>query len=354
MSVTDLTGTTWILNNSIMTRSSGYYNINFTNNNASYTNINWTYLDDDDFFALYYGSTNVYVYSGGPIWNSENYKTIQITGGTDATNSNLISWLQNNATQQETPTPTPTPSSTGKIGDLPIIKKHFGSLEIIKEVLNGQTIYEAETPTPPTPTYPSKSDVVLLDLDGTGDKRYRVLKNVSGTTYLVVSLYSLGQSVLSTGSATYFSKELDTYLNTTWYNTLTTTAKSAIVSKYITVYNYSVLSSLPSNRSSWANTTPYQTIASDSRKVYALGNADIEEYFNGNYTNLDLRDTFNLSVSLYGVWLRDKANDGSYNQWLISYGNNYGTIVRGDNRDSRDVTASFQIDLSKINFTIEA
>ena len=32
-----------------------------------------------------------------------------------------------------------------QIGDLSIIKKHFGDLEIIKEVLNGTTIYEAGT-----------------------------------------------------------------------------------------------------------------------------------------------------------------------------------------------------------------
>lgn len=30
-----------------------------------------------------------------------------------------------------------------KIGNLPIIKKHFGTLEIKKEVLNGVVIYEA-------------------------------------------------------------------------------------------------------------------------------------------------------------------------------------------------------------------
>ena len=33
-------------------------------------------------------------------WNNNAYKTITITGGTDATNSDLIAWLQANATQQ--------------------------------------------------------------------------------------------------------------------------------------------------------------------------------------------------------------------------------------------------------------
>lgn len=34
------------------------------------------------------------------MWQNINYKTIEITGGTDATNSELIAWLQANATQQ--------------------------------------------------------------------------------------------------------------------------------------------------------------------------------------------------------------------------------------------------------------
>lgn len=142
--LSDLTNTTWVINDSpSIPSTSTTYNINF-NSVTNWTRLRFAsntisygeWLEEEgeyDYFICYFGSNHT--------WNGNNYKTIQITGGTDVTNSNLINWLQNNATQQ-TPTPTPTPTSTGKIGDLPIIKKHFGDLEIIKEVLNGATIYE--------------------------------------------------------------------------------------------------------------------------------------------------------------------------------------------------------------------
>lgn len=235
---------------------------------------------------------------------------------------------------------------SNKIGDLSIIKKHFGTLEITKEVLNGSVIYEA---TPPTPTYPSKSDIITMNLDGT-NKQYRVLKKVSGTTYLVVSLFSIGNNSAldSNNTSTYFGKTLDTYLNTTWYGSLTSTAKSAIVSKYITIYQYNQLNSLPSNRSSWANTTASQTVASNTRYVYALGNADIEEYFNGVYTGSDLSNAFSLST-LENVWLRDRKD--SYYAWSMSNSINNGIIANDRGYVSKRVNASFQIDLSKISFT---
>jgi hypothetical protein len=41
-------------------------------------------------------TSNKYVYENG--WVLPIYKTITVTGGTDATNSTLISWLKANAT----------------------------------------------------------------------------------------------------------------------------------------------------------------------------------------------------------------------------------------------------------------
>lgn len=96
--VTDLTNTTWVLNSNI---SFAYWvnrwYINFTSNNTNYTEF---YMGDDEEMWIYYSNNQVY-YRG---WVNDVYKTISITGGTDVTNANLISFLQNNATQQE-PTP---------------------------------------------------------------------------------------------------------------------------------------------------------------------------------------------------------------------------------------------------------
>lgn len=99
--VSDLTNTTWVLNSNItFAYWVNRWHINFTSNN---TNYNEFYMGDDEEMWIYYSNTNVY--NRG--WINDVYKTIYITGGTDVTNANLISFLQNNATQQQ-----PTPPGT--------------------------------------------------------------------------------------------------------------------------------------------------------------------------------------------------------------------------------------------------
>lgn len=94
--ITDLTGTTWVGNNSLsIDFGVNTYNINFTSNNVNYTSITLNGVQVN----IRYNSTTVYDDFNN--WTNNEYKTIQITGGTDATNSNLISWLQANATQVE-------------------------------------------------------------------------------------------------------------------------------------------------------------------------------------------------------------------------------------------------------------
>lgn len=106
MSVTDLTGTTWIINSETTTPSSTIWkSINFTSNDASWNAIVIyddmdneqviAYRNDEDFPTL--------VYEWG--WSNEAYRTINISGGTDATDSTLIAWLENNAEQQIVTTP---------------------------------------------------------------------------------------------------------------------------------------------------------------------------------------------------------------------------------------------------------
>lgn len=127
MAVTDLTGTTWVFNNSL-TRSDINYNVSGTVHNATYTSYDFEFLDyNSDYganvFSFYYytipspyeiGDGIVYIpenplgYSEGWYFGNQHNPTsfvpttapiIKITDGTDVTNSNLISWLQANATQ---------------------------------------------------------------------------------------------------------------------------------------------------------------------------------------------------------------------------------------------------------------
>lgn len=80
-----------------------YYSLNFTSNNNTYSSLGWCDRDYQEY--LIYGHDSIVNYSW--VWANDAYKTIEITGGTDATNSELITWLGSNATQIfDGPTPT--------------------------------------------------------------------------------------------------------------------------------------------------------------------------------------------------------------------------------------------------------
>ena len=93
----------------------------------------------------------------------------------------------------------------------------------------------------PSGQYPVKGDLLALDLDGNGKKQYRVLKiNGSVATLLYmsddISFTTSQQTGTFDGGTTgqvYANSNMDTYLNTTWYNTLTSIAKAAIVATTI-------------------------------------------------------------------------------------------------------------------------
>ena len=104
--VVDLSGTSWVFNNELNLLSSGDYYLTFNSNNEHYTQITAGVSSSRGFYLRYRDPDfplNVYAYTSyeqEPIWANENYKTISITGGTDATNPDLIVWLSQNATYQ--------------------------------------------------------------------------------------------------------------------------------------------------------------------------------------------------------------------------------------------------------------
>ena len=135
MAVSDLTNTTWEISQysyDISSMSSTYF-INFTSNNYNFTSINFS---GRVMIEGYYDNTQVYVDG----WVDDNYRIITITGGTDATNSDLIAWLEANAVQQVAP----TPSTTNNIffGTSAINKVYFGTSEVSKIYYGNTLIYE--------------------------------------------------------------------------------------------------------------------------------------------------------------------------------------------------------------------
>lgn len=113
MAITDLTNTTWKFNDSLDFSGSNVggqtFTISFSSANANNSAIvtylrigfgGWT--SSMQMYIYYYPSTTTTFHNSAVsagAWQNEGYKTITITGGTDATNATLISWLQSNATQ---------------------------------------------------------------------------------------------------------------------------------------------------------------------------------------------------------------------------------------------------------------
>lgn len=116
MAVTDLTNTKWKFNDSI-TATSGYGQFNLLTDKDDYTKvigIGYKYnVANPSFIATTnsvvfgkslgtQGSEIIYFQNttdGVNFTSSIEGQTIEITGGADATNTNLISWLESNATQ---------------------------------------------------------------------------------------------------------------------------------------------------------------------------------------------------------------------------------------------------------------
>lgn len=85
-------GETWVLNQSLnLGGKSWSYNINFTSNGNSYSKFSYNFVNPLTAY-LVYGTTNVY--NPNTLWSNEAYRTI--TFDQPVTNSELLSWLQNN------------------------------------------------------------------------------------------------------------------------------------------------------------------------------------------------------------------------------------------------------------------
>lgn len=124
MALTDLTGTKWRFNSGLI----GYddlggadrFSINFSSNNENFKLLYIYYgvpiyddygkflghsdssisydvdeVDSNEVYSYEYNGDGTFSFS----WINEAYRLIEITGGTDATNTTLIQWIQSNAEQ---------------------------------------------------------------------------------------------------------------------------------------------------------------------------------------------------------------------------------------------------------------
>lgn len=230
-------------------------------------------------------------------------------------------------------------------------------------------------------SYENIVDVVKGDLITIENKQYRVLK-VSGTIVEVLAMYDASTSqkfnatnktVVFTGGATgqkYQGSNLDTYLNKTFFATLSATMQAAIVPKAINQDMWYYNSSVPSSGTYYhitygssnlyyfdtENGTAYGTAEVGSRNVYALSVKDVIDYLGvsagGDFADTDIWQMFwndNSSHSSQYLWLRSAYSKGSNNAFCVS--GNGGYLFDVGYSLSYRARPAFQIDLSKIAYT---
>ena len=219
---------------------------------------------------------------------------------------------------------------------------------------------------------------------------YRVIKDAEGSkaseneyesVVEVVAMYQTtssqqwnyntsSYSSSATTNYTYSGSLIDTYLNTTWYGTLSANAKKAIVSNNITQYKYDY------NSSSYNATThasyasyPGTVFGTMTRNVYALDVQDIELYFGGStsssgtFSNSQVQTMLNNSSNT--EWLRsaygfeESSSYYDFKVWAVAGGNtrylrNYPAVYYNRNNsswmsNSIAVRPAFKINLTEIS-----
>ena len=230
---------------------------------------------------------------------------------------------------------------------------------------------------------PVKGDLINLDLDGQGAKQYRVL-SMDGDVAKVVAMYDTLKSAYNSKSTTttignltvqkYEGSTLDTYLNTTWYNTLTSATKAAIVPENVVCdawywdstgdpdYTGTYGSSVPGTSNYTISKYNGGTLNLGNRNVFALGVQDVIDYLNDSSVQVDtsaiLRNVniwkmfWNDEVSHSDkyLWLRSSDADNSKFAWyVVGY---YGSLGSSGVSSSSVVRPALNLDMSKIQYTL--
>ena len=227
---------------------------------------------------------------------------------------------------------------------------------------------------PPLPM-PVKGDLITMNLDGTA-RLYRVL-SVNGNVCKVLGMWDDFTSEYNvidrttnfngTTAQKYEGSTLDTYLNTTWYNTLSSEAKNAIVPENVVQYCYKYYSQ-PNTPNTPTYTYQYQYNWNDSdyenadnignvtvgeRNVFALDLKDIFDYFEKVcITSDELMTIFWNSTTIVQqfLWFRSSDAISPGNAWRVN--GSRGLLRRDVVRNSCVVRPALNLDMSKIQYTI--
>lgn len=244
----------------------------------------------------------------------------------------------------------------------------------VYNILKGRTLIDgtAWDITFPEPlVMPVKGDLITMNLDGT-DRLYRVLKVVDGTTVEVLGMW-WSYSPWGNTARIYAGSPVDAYLNNTWYNSLSNDAKEAIVPRNVVQDSwYWGTSGNPKYSGTYGTSLPgtsYSISLGDAnfhsignRYVYALSIQDIIDYLSDSSVLVDaslmlknqnlwkMLSNSTSSQSSVSFWLRSAIADQTDASWTMNPAS--GSFARNGLSSTCFRRPAFQIDLSKIDFTI--
>lgn len=214
---------------------------------------------------------------------------------------------------------------------------------------------------------PAKGDILTIE-----SKQYRILK-INGNIAELLSLYDTGTKVqFSTGGNTYAGGTLDTYCNNTFYNSLSSTMKAAIIDKTFTQDSWHAdTSGSPVYTGTYINDSGTQDYivsldsatygSSITRHCYVISIQDIIDYLEVT-PSMTASDTTLTAANIWMMFWNSTSSVGSSYLWLRSTESaisNFSFMVIGASGRLNynfvispfNVHPAFQIDLSKIDYT---
>lgn len=233
------------------------------------------------------------------------------------------------------------------------------------------------------PPLAMKGQILSMDLDGNGAKQYRVL-SMNGDVAKVMAMYDTltnkwnadTSKTTTMGTLTvakYESSDIDTYLNTTWYNTLTSTTKAAIVPESVVCdawywdnsgdpdYTGTYGTAVPGTSNYTISKYASGTLNIGNRNVFALSVQDVIDYLNDSSVQVDttaiLRNTNiwkmfwndGVSHSVY-LWLRSSSAASSGSAGFVD--GTRGRLNRNGVTGSIVVRPTLNLNLSQLPFTL--
>lgn len=199
-------------------------------------------------------------------------------------------------------------------------------------------------------TVTTPSELKTLDIEGT---KYVVLEERENNQALVMTASSIGNKRFQASSPnnrrpdfqynnTYEGSEIDNYLENDWYNSLSSTMKTAIQTTSIKQSSYAKYNDPDSKQETGYDGQVYNTISrhvflpsiSEIEKVVDLKNKDkVKAFLNG--TDIRIRDSYQGAV--YSAGYLDADEGGLRANYVSNY---YG------------VRPAFVIDLSQVNYSV--